>query len=98
MLAQWPHRTPCVSAEESAQQVRRAERLDAVRPELWLLPETSLPHIIAAIDDVQPSLVVIDSIQSIADPDVPSAPVAWCRFAGARTGWWARPSAATCPS
>ena len=45
-----------------------------VRPELWLLPETSLPHIIAAIDDVQPTLVVIDSIQSIADPDVPSAP------------------------
>lgn len=75
LLAQWPHRTLYVSAEESAQQVRlRAERLDAVRPELWLLPETSLPHIIAAIDDVQPSLVVIDSIQSIADPDVPSAP------------------------
>jgi len=75
LLAQWPQRTLYVSAEESGQQVRlRAERLDAVRPELWLLPETSLPHIIAAIDDVQPTLVVIDSIQSIADPDVPSAP------------------------
>ncbi|MDO9175639.1 MAG: DNA repair protein RadA, partial [Actinomycetota bacterium] len=75
LLAQWPERTLYVSAEESAQQVRlRAERLDAVRPELWLLPETSLPHIIAAIDDVQPQLVVVDSIQSIADPELASAP------------------------
>ena len=75
LLAQWPTRTLYVTAEESAQQVRlRAERLDAVRPHLWLLPETSLPHIIAAIDQVQPQLVVVDSIQTIADPDVPSAP------------------------
>ena len=77
----------------------RAERLDAVRPELWLLPETSLPHIIAAIDEVQPQLVVVDSIQTIADPErAVGARAAWCRCAGARTGWWARPSAATCPS
>src|SRR3954447_26053354 len=49
LLAQWPTRSLYVSAEESAQQVRlRAERLDAVRPHLWLLPETSLPHIVAA--------------------------------------------------
>jgi DNA repair protein RadA/Sms len=75
LLAQWPTRTLYVSAEESAQQVRlRAERLHAVQPHLWLVPETSLPHIIAAIDQVQPHLVVVDSIQSIADPDVPSAP------------------------
>ncbi len=75
LLAQWPTRTLYVSAEESAQQVRlRAERLGAVRPDLWLVPETSLPHILAAIDQVQPTLVVIDSIQSIADPDVASAP------------------------
>ncbi len=75
LLAQWPTRTLYVSAEESAQQVRlRAERLGAVQPHLWLLPETSLPHIVAAIDQVQPQLVVIDSIQTIAHPDVPSAP------------------------
>ncbi len=75
LLAQWPTRTLYVSAEESAQQVRlRAERLDAVQPHLWLLPETSLPHIVAAIDQVQPQLVVVDSIQTISHPDVPSAP------------------------
>lgn len=75
LLAKWPQRTLYVSAEESAQQVRlRAERLAAVQPELWLLPETSLPHILTAIDSVLPELVVVDSIQAIADPSLPSAP------------------------
>ncbi|HEY4332797.1 MAG TPA: DNA repair protein RadA [Ilumatobacteraceae bacterium] len=75
LLASWPGRTLYVSAEESAQQVRlRAERLNAVRPDLWLLPETSLPNIIAAIDELSPQLVVVDSIQTVADPDLASAP------------------------
>jgi DNA repair protein RadA/Sms len=75
LLARWPTRSLYVSAEESAHQVRlRAERLDAVRPHLWLLPETSLPHIIAALDQVEPQVVVIDSIQSIGDPELSSAP------------------------
>jgi len=75
LLAHWPSRSLYVSAEESAQQVRlRAERLDAVRPHLWLVPETSLPHILASIEQVQPDLVVVDSIQTIADPQLASAP------------------------
>ncbi|MDG2039162.1 MAG: DNA repair protein RadA, partial [Ilumatobacter sp.] len=64
-----------VSAEESATQVRlRAERLDAIRPDLWLHAETSLPHVIQAIDETKPALVVIDSIQTMVDPDLSSAP------------------------
>ena len=75
LAATWPARTLYVSGEESAQQVRlRAERLGAVGPNLWLLAETSLPHIVAALDTVRPELVIIDSIQSIADPDLGSAP------------------------
>lgn len=75
LLAWWPGRTLYVSAEESAQQVRlRAERLGAVRPDLWLHAETSLPRIIAAIDDVRPHLVVVDSIQTVADPTIGSPP------------------------
>ena len=75
LLAWWPGRTLYVSAEESAQQVRlRAERLGALNPETWLVAETSLPHIFAAMDEVQPSLVVVDSIQSIADPQIGSLP------------------------
>ncbi len=75
LAASWPARTLYVSGEESAQQVRlRAERLGAVGPNLWLLAETSLPHVLASLDTVQPNLVIIDSIQSVADPDLGSAP------------------------
>jgi DNA repair protein RadA/Sms len=75
LLAAWKGRTLYVSAEESAPQVRlRAERLGAVHPDLWLLSETMLPHVIAALDEVQPSLVVVDSIQTVADPELGSAP------------------------
>lgn len=75
LLAQWPGRALYVTAEESAQQVRlRAERLDAVRPDLWLLAETSLPHVLAAIDDLRPELVVVDSIQTVHHPELGSSP------------------------
>jgi DNA repair protein RadA/Sms len=33
-----------------------------------------IPHIVAAIDELQPSLVVVDSIQTVADPDLASTP------------------------
>ena len=68
LLSRWPGTTLYISAEESPQQVRlRAERLGTVRDELWLAAETSLAGIIAAIDRSSPQLVVVDSIQTIAD-------------------------------
>jgi DNA repair protein RadA/Sms len=74
LLAWWPGPTLYISAEESAQQVRlRAERLRAVRPELWLSAETSLAGVVAAIDRVSPGLVVVDSIQTIADEQLTSS-------------------------
>jgi DNA repair protein RadA/Sms len=65
-----------VSAEESAQQVRfRAERLGALDvPDLFVMSETLLPAITAAVDDMAPQVVVVDSVQTIFDPDVASAP------------------------
>jgi len=75
LLAAAQGKTLYVTAEESAQQVRlRAERLGALKDSLWLLPEMSLPHIVRAIDDVQPTLVVVDSIQTVADPELGSTP------------------------
>jgi DNA repair protein RadA/Sms len=75
LLAARDEPTLYVSAEESAHQVRlRAERLGAVSPELWLHAETSLPHIADAIDATRPRLVVVDSIQTVADPSLPSPP------------------------
>jgi DNA repair protein RadA/Sms len=64
-----------VSAEESATQVRdRARRLGVLEDGLWLLSETQLPGILAALDELGPALVVIDSIQTVADPDLESSP------------------------
>jgi DNA repair protein RadA/Sms len=78
LLAHWADaggRALYVTAEESAQQVRlRAERLDAVRPDLWLLAETALPHVLAAIDEIRPDIVVVDSIQTVHDPALGSPP------------------------
>lgn len=68
-------RTLLVSAEESAPQVRRrAERLGAGRPDVWLVAETALGGIQAAVADVAPDLVVVDSIQTVWDPEGESAP------------------------
>jgi DNA repair protein RadA/Sms len=46
----------------------------APSPELWLHAETSLPYIVDAIDETRPRLVVVDSIQTVADPALPSLP------------------------
>lgn len=75
LLAKRDGPTLYVSAEESAQQVRmRAERLGAVTPQLWLHAETSLPYILEAIEDTKPAVVVIDSIQTVFDPNLGSLP------------------------
>ena len=75
LLAAWSGPTLYVTAEESAQQVkRRAERLGATRDDLWLHAETSLAHILDAIDRIRPELVVIDSIQTVSDPTLGSLP------------------------
>jgi DNA repair protein RadA/Sms len=75
LLARWAGTALYVSAEESAQQVRlRAERLAAVRPDLWLAGETTLAGVVDAIDRTTPSLVVVDSIQTISDQRLGSSP------------------------
>jgi len=64
-----------VSAEESAGQVRgRAERLGALADRLWLASGTALPEVIGHLDAVKPGVVVVDSIQTVHDPELGSAP------------------------
>ena len=64
-----------ISGEESASQVRlRAERLNAIDPNLWLASENELGSVIAHIDAVKPQLLIIDSIQTIASAAVDGAP------------------------
>ena len=64
-----------VSGEESASQVRgRADRLGALHDDLWLVAETVVPHILGHLDDVKPDVVVIDSVQTLINPKLSSAP------------------------
>lgn len=62
-----------VTGEESAHQVKlRADRLSIDVPGLYLLPATGLSEIMSHMDRLKPSLVVIDSIQTVFDEEVPS--------------------------
>ncbi|NNE72616.1 MAG: DNA repair protein RadA [Acidimicrobiales bacterium] len=64
-----------VTAEESAPQVhQRAERLGLLHEQLFVVPETVLPHVLAHIEEVKPEVVVVDSIQTVHDPALTSAP------------------------
>ncbi|MDP2342193.1 MAG: DNA repair protein RadA [Deltaproteobacteria bacterium] len=68
-------RTLYVSAEESPQQTRlRAERLNALHDDLYLLAESDLAAITSEIDRVQPAALIIDSVQSVFVPELGGAP------------------------
>ena len=68
-------RTLYVSGEESAAQVRlRAGRTDALVDELFLASETDLSAVVGQVDAVKPGLLVVDSVQTIAHPEVDGAP------------------------
>jgi DNA repair protein RadA/Sms len=63
-----------VCAEESTAQVRmRADRLGMLAPELFVVSETSLPAVVAAVATLDPVVLAIDSIQAVHDPDSPGA-------------------------
>jgi DNA repair protein RadA/Sms len=64
-----------VCAEESREQVRlRGERLGALHPDLYLAAETDLGAIRTLVDQVDPKVVVVDSVQTVADPELAGAP------------------------
>ena len=62
-----------VSGEESATQLKlRADRLGKVSDNTFILTETSLEGIFTQIENVEPQLVVVDSIQTIASSEIES--------------------------
>lgn len=62
-----------VSGEESAEQIKmRAERLSSADTEFYLYAETDMNEISRAIEKLEPDYVIIDSIQTMTQPDVTS--------------------------
>lgn len=62
-----------VSGEESAEQIKlRAERLGSSNTDFYLYAETDMNGISRAIEKLEPDYVIIDSIQTMTQPDVTS--------------------------
>jgi DNA repair protein RadA/Sms len=69
------HRVLYVTGEESASQVRlRADRTGGVHDELYLAAETDLGAVLTHIEEVRPTLLVVDSIQTIGASGVEGVP------------------------
>lgn len=63
-----------VSGEESERQIKlRAERLSVVSDNVYLVSETDVASIIECINQVQPEIVIIDSIQTMNCEEISSA-------------------------
>jgi DNA repair protein RadA/Sms len=78
VAARWArngHTTLYVTGEESAAQVRlRAGRTNAVADQLYLAAETDLGTVLGHIEEVRPSLMVLDSVQTIGTAEADGSP------------------------
>ena len=96
LVAQARGKVVYVSGEESLRQTKlRAERLELKGEKLYLLAETDLEVILNQIEQLQPSLVVIDSIQAVHLPQLDTAPgsITQVRECTQRLMHWAKLSA-----
>lgn len=64
-----------VTGEESERQLKlRSDRLGIKNDELYVLAETDMDSVLASFDALAPDTVIIDSIQTVSDANVNSAP------------------------
>lgn len=64
-----------VTGEESERQLKmRAQRLGVTSENLLILSETNLSDILEAVNEIEPEILIIDSIQTLYSPDLTSAP------------------------
>ena len=64
-----------VSGEESERQIKlRGERLGVAGGGLFLMGETALERILEQVDELKPTALVVDSVQTVYSSKFPSAP------------------------
>lgn len=64
-----------VTGEESERQLKmRAQRLGVDKGQIYVLAETGLTEVLEAADELEPDIVIVDSIQTMFDPEISSAP------------------------
>ena len=72
---QLPYKTLYVSGEESAQQIKmRAERIHPDSENCYILTETKTQNIFSQIAELNPDILVIDSIQTLHTDYIESSP------------------------
>ena len=74
-LAGQGHKVLYVSGEESIRQIRlRSKRLNTVSPNMLVVSEVEVETILSMIETTKPAVIVIDSIQTMFNGDLTSAP------------------------
>jgi DNA repair protein RadA/Sms len=74
-IASLGHPVLYISSEESVIQTKiRADRLGVNSPNLFIVSETNLSVIRKYLEEARPKFAVVDSIQMIYRPEIPSAP------------------------
>lgn len=64
-----------VTGEESERQLKmRAQRLGVDNGQIYVLAETGLTEVLDAADELEPDIMIVDSIQTMFDSEVSSAP------------------------
>ena len=64
-----------VSGEESERQIKmRAERLGVMSGNVFVFAETEISEILASAAELRPDILIIDSIQTLQNPDLTSSP------------------------
>ena len=64
-----------VTGEESKRQLKmRAERLKVESTQLYILAETDLMETLNAVDSVKPDILIVDSIQTLFNPELSASP------------------------
>lgn len=64
-----------VSGEESARQIKlRANRLDINSEDLYIYSETNLEEVQSKINELNPDVIIVDSIQAVYSPGITSSP------------------------
>lgn len=75
MVSSFGKKVLYVSGEESPEQVRmRAKRIGNVPADLMVLPETRVPLVLSALKEDDFSLLFIDSVQTLDQPEIDGAP------------------------
>ncbi len=75
VAVQLPAKVLYVSGEESDEQIKmRADRLPSGKSDCYIYTETNMTKVLKQAQDLQPQLLIVDSIQTMSTPHLDSAP------------------------